>query len=96
MMQKILVAVVALFATTSWGGVDVNQADAAALDGIRGIGPSMSRKILLEREQSKFKSWTDLMLRVPGVKEKTAAKFSAQGLTVDGQGFSEIQKSYRN
>lgn len=94
MMKKILVAVALLFAGTAWSGVDVNQADEAALDSIRGIGPSMSRKILLEREQSTFKNWTDLMLRVPGIKEKTAAKFSAQGLTVDGQGFSEIHKSY--
>ncbi|WP_295957206.1 helix-hairpin-helix domain-containing protein [Rhodoferax sp.] len=87
---------VALCVGTAWAGVDVNRADVAALDGIRGIGPSMSRKILLEREQGKFKNWTDFMARVPGVKDKTAAKFSAQGLTVDDQEFPEIPQSHHN
>ena len=89
MQHKILLAALALCTGVAWAGVDINQADVAALDGIRGIGPSMSRKILLEREQGKFKSWTDLMARVTGVKDKTAAKFSAQGLTIEGQGFVE-------
>ena len=89
MQHKILLAALALCTGVAWAGVDINQADVAALDGIRGIGPSMSRKILLEREQGKFKSWTDLMARVTGVKDKTAAKFSAQGLTIDGKSFVE-------
>lgn len=89
MLHKIFFTVVALYAGFARAEVDVNQADMAALDGIRGIGPSMSRKILLEREQGKFKNWADLMVRVPGVKDKTAAKFSAQGLTVEGRGFVE-------
>lgn len=93
MIQKILVIALALCVGIALAEVDVNQAEVAALDGIRGIGPSMSRKILLEREQGKFKNWTDLMARVPGVKDKTAAKFSAQGLTVDGLGFPEAPKS---
>ena len=92
MLHKILITAAALCAGLAWAEVDVNQADVAALDGIRGIGPSMSRKILLERGQSKFKSWTDLMARVPGVKNKIAAKYSAQGLTVDGQGFVETPR----
>ena len=93
MLHKILLTAVALCTGLAWAEVDINQADVAALDGIRGIGPSMSRKILLERGQGKFKSWTDLMARVPGVKDKTAAKFSAQGVTVEGQGFVETPAS---
>lgn len=80
---------VALCSGIAWAEVDINQADMAALDGIRGIGPSMSRKILHERDQGKFKSWTDLMARVPGIKNKIADKYSTQGLTVNGQGFAE-------
>jgi competence protein ComEA len=88
MLHKILLTALMFYTSLTWAGVDVNQADVAALDSIRGIGPSLSRKILLERELGNFKSWTDLMARIPGVKDKTAAKFSAQGLTVDGQGFA--------
>ena len=90
MLNKILMTAIALCSSLAWAEVDVNQANVAALDSIRGIGPSMSRKIMLEREQGEFKNWTDLMVRVPGVKNKIASKFSAQGLTVNGQGFSEI------
>ena len=93
MWQKILLTAVGFCAGSAWSAVDVNQADMAALDRIRGIGPSMSLKILLEREQGRFKSWADLMRRVPGVKDKSAANFSAQGLTVDGQSFAETPKA---
>ncbi|WP_367849272.1 ComEA family DNA-binding protein [Rhodoferax sp. WC2427] len=92
MWHKILLSAVTLYAGMAWGGVDVNTADVAALDGIRGIGPSMSRKILLEREHAKFKNWADLLQRVPGIKRKIAEKFSAQGLTVDGESFTDPSK----
>ncbi|BDT66539.1 hypothetical protein os1_07020 [Comamonadaceae bacterium OS-1] len=93
MLHKIMLIPLALYAGLTWSAVDVNQADVAALDGIRGIGPGMSRKILLERGQGRFTSWEDLMARVPGVKGKSAAKFSAQGLTVDGQSYTEASKA---
>jgi competence protein ComEA len=89
MLLKIWFVAIALYTGTAWAGVEINQADVAALDSIRGVGPSLSRKILAERENGNFKNWSDLMARVPGMKDKTAAKFSAQGLTVDGQSFSE-------
>jgi competence protein ComEA len=73
----------------AWAQIDINQANVAALDGIRGIGPSMSRKILAERENGMFKSWSDLMARVPGIKDKAATKLSTQGLTVNGQSFAD-------
>jgi competence protein ComEA len=91
--HKTLPIALALYAGLAWSEVDINQADMATLDGIRGIGPSMSRKILLERGQGRFKSWVDLMARVPGIKDKFAAKLSADGLTVNGQSFVETSKS---
>lgn len=87
MLHKTLPMALALCTGLTWAGVDINQADVAGLDGIRGVGPSMSRKILLERDLGKFKNWADLIARVPGVKDKTAAKFSDQGFTIDGQSF---------
>lgn len=66
--------------------VDVNKANQAALDGIRGIGPKTSSAILEERKKNgDFKDWADLESRVKGVGEKSAVKLSEAGLTVNGQ-----------
>jgi competence protein ComEA len=42
---------------------------------------------LKERSKGNFKDWPDLMQRVNGVGEKSAAKFSSEGLTVSGNAF---------
>ncbi|CAN7561262.1 helix-hairpin-helix domain-containing protein [Variovorax sp. LjRoot84] len=77
-----------LVATASWAAVDVNKATDAELDALRGVGPALSKRIIEARKQSAFKDWPDLMSRVKGVKEKAAAKLSAEGLTVNGQSFA--------
>ena len=87
MLKKILAATALLFSLSSFAAVDVNKANAAELDGIKGIGPSLSGKILKERNKGNFKDWPDLMHRVSGMGEKSSAKFSAQGLTVNGAGY---------
>lgn len=88
MFKKFLFIIALLFASASFAAVDVNKASAAELDGIKGIGPAMSEKILNARKTSEFKDWNDFIGRVSGVGEKTAAKFSAEGLTVNGKRFS--------
>jgi len=65
--------------------VDLNKADQAALDGVKGIGPSLSKTILEERKKGDFKDWSDFEKRVKGVKEKKAAKLSEAGLRINGQ-----------
>lgn len=87
MFKKILAATAMLFAVVSFAAVDVNKGTAADLDGIKGVGPSMSKRILDARKEGEFKDWPDLMQRVKGVKEKKAEKLSAEGLTVNGQSF---------
>lgn len=87
-IKKFLLIIALLFAGTAFAAVDVNKASAAELDGIKGIGPAMSEKIINERKASEFKDWNDFIGRVGGVGEKTAAKFSAEGLTVNGKRFS--------
>ena len=87
MFKKILAISALMFSLSSFAAVDVNKANAADLDGIKGIGPSLSGKILKERNKGNFKDWPDLMHRVSGMGEKSSAKFSAQGLTVNGSGF---------
>jgi competence protein ComEA len=87
MLKKILTTTALLFSLSSFAAVDVNKASAAELDGIKGIGPSLSGKILKERNKGNYKDWPDLMHRVSGMGEKSSAKFSAQGLTVNGTGY---------
>ena len=87
MLKKILAIVAMLYAAAAFAAVDVNKATAAELDSIKGIGPSISSKILDERKKGNFKDWQDFIDRVKGVGESNAAKFSAEGMTVNGAAF---------
>jgi competence protein ComEA len=89
MFKKIVAATAMLFAiASSWAAVDANKASDAELDGVKGVGPALTKRIVEARKQSPFKDWADFMSRVKGVKEKSATKLSAQGLTVNGQPFA--------
>jgi len=87
MLKKILAIAVMLYAAVCFAAVDANKGTAAELDSIKGIGPSISSKILDERKKGNFKDWTDFISRVKGLGEANAAKFSAEGLTVNGAAF---------
>ena len=84
MYKKLLSLFIAAFTATSFAAVDVNTANPADLDSIKGIGPGTSTKILEVRKNGKFKDWSDLIERMPGIGEKRAAKLSSEGLTVNG------------
>lgn len=95
MMNKLLLALVALITSMgfAFANVEVNQADQAALDGIKGIGPTTSKAILDERKKGgNFKDWNDLQTRVKGIGEKSADKYSQAGLTVNGAAKSRDAK----
>jgi competence protein ComEA len=77
-----------LYAAASFAAVDVNKATAAELDGVKGIGPAISTKIMDERKKGNFKDWNDFIDRVKGIGEKNAPKFSEAGLTVNGAAFA--------
>lgn len=88
MFKKLLLAVATFLATMSFAfaEVDVNKADQAALDGVKGIGPKISKTILDERKKGgDFKDWADFEKRVKGIGAKNAVKLSQAGLTVNGQ-----------
>lgn len=87
MIKRLLAALFALIAATAFAAVDVNKATQAELEGVKGIGPAIAGKILDERKKSPFKDWADMVDRVKGVGDGNAAKFSTDGLTVNGQGF---------
>lgn len=87
MLKKFLAVLAFLYAGLSFAAVDVNKGSAAELDGIKGIGPAMSGKIIDERKKGSFKDWNDFIERVKGIGEGNAAKLSAEGLTVNGSSF---------
>jgi competence protein ComEA len=85
MLKKILAVLAMLYAAASFAAVDVNKATAAELDGVKGIGPSISKTIVDERKKGgDFKSWEDFISRTKGIGESKAASLSKEGLTVNG------------
>ena len=68
--------------------VDVNRADEAELQTVKGIGPALSTKILAARQQGAFKDWADLQQRVSGIGAGNSVRFSQAGLTVAGAAYS--------
>lgn len=67
----------------TWAAINPNQASAAELETIRGIGPSMSARIIAERQKNgPFKSPQDFARRVPGVGPKKLKSFQEAGLQI--------------
>jgi competence protein ComEA len=82
-LLRLLPLLCCLLTTASVLALEVNTANEAELDSVRGLGPSSTERILVAREQGPFKSWADLMQRVKGIKPATASKLSVNGLTVN-------------
>ena len=87
MRKKIIAFLACLPLSLALAGVEINQASEADLDGIKGLGPATTRLILAERQKAEFKSWADLISRVKGLGENSAAKLSEAGLSVNGVGY---------
>lgn len=91
-MKKIyhlaLAAALTLMSAAALAAIDVNKANQAELESIKGIGPSMSGKIIEARKAGSFKDWSDMQSRVKGVRNASSAKFSGEGLTVNGSPYS--------
>ncbi len=87
-LQGLWSGIVALMLCRSALALDINQANEAELDSVKGMGPSLSARVLRAREQGAFKDWADLMRRVSGIRENKAHQFSQQGVTVNGQVFA--------
>jgi competence protein ComEA len=87
MIRHLFAAVIAAFALNAFAAVDVNRANQADLETVKGIGPGLSGKILEARKAGDFKSWGDLVERVGGVGAGSAARLSQAGLTVAGTAF---------
>jgi competence protein ComEA len=93
MLKRIFLALLttlsmALFSAATFAATDINKASQAQLEEVKGIGPAMSTRILDERKKSAFKNWDDVVERVKGIGPGNAAKFSSNGLTVNGEVFT--------
>lgn len=89
MFKKLICTLAMLFAAAAaFAAVDVNKADQATLESVKGIGTKVSVRILDERKKGQFKDWADLMARVKGIKGGAAARLSKEGLTVNGASYA--------
>ncbi len=88
MLKKLVGIYLMISAAFAFAAVDVNKANVADLDSIKGIGPAISGKIIEERKKGNFKDWNDFIERVKGIGDGNAAKLSTAGLTVNGSSFS--------
>jgi len=87
MIKRLLAALLAFLAFAVFAAVDANKGSAAELDSIKGIGPTISTRIIDERKKGDFKDWDDFIARVKGIGEASAARMSDAGLTVGGKPF---------
>jgi len=85
MLKRFVAALASLLATSAFAAVEANKATQAELEAISGIGPAISANIVAERKKGDFKDWNDLFKRVQGVGDRSAAKFSAGGMTINGK-----------
>jgi competence protein ComEA len=90
MIKSFLAVALAAVAIAASAAVDVNSADQAALESVTGIGPSLSTRIIDERKKRSFSDWPDFMHRVKGIGQRTAAKLSTHGVTVNDQAYVPV------
>lgn len=82
-----------LFSGHAFAKVEINSADQAALESVRGLGPSKAKAILLERQKNgPYKDATDLHTRVKGIGEKTVERLMQNGLTINSKSVAGSSK----
>jgi len=96
MLKKIFAFFAAMSLMAAFAAVDINKGTPAELETIKGIGPAKSKLIVEERKKGEFKSWQDFISRVNGFGEASAAKLSAEGLTVGGASFKPTAKDAKD
>jgi competence protein ComEA len=82
MFRHFIAVLLAAVSLQAFAAVDVNRASQAELEALPGVGTALSARVLAERQKAPFKNWADLIQRVRGVGQGSAAKLSAAGLTV--------------
>lgn len=70
------------------GTTDLNLANQAELEMVKGIGPQLSERILAERAQGRFEDWADFIARLKGLGPTHATRLSAAGLRIGGEAYA--------
>ena len=88
MLKKLLMLFIALGLSLSAAlasAVEVNTADQASLESVKGIGPAHAKAIIDERTKNgPFRNVDDLVNRVKGIGPKSVQNLEAAGLTING------------
>lgn len=87
MFKKFVAIALAFFAAAAFASVDINKANQAELEAVKGLGTVTAGKIIDERKKGAFKDWADLQQRMHGIKDARATKLSNAGLTVGGESY---------
>jgi competence protein ComEA len=97
MLKKLLMLFLALGLSLSAvlaAAVEVNSADEATLETVKGIGPVHAKAIIDERTKNgPFKDADDLVSRVKGIGPKSVQNLEAAGLTINGSSAPPAGKS---
>ncbi|KMQ81028.1 Flagellar hook-length control protein FliK [Candidatus Burkholderia pumila] len=96
MLKKLLMLCFAFMLSIghAFAAVDVNTADEAALDSVKGLGPVKSKAIVDERTKNgPFKDADDLANRVKGLGQKSVAKLEENSLTIGGSSLPPTGKT---
>jgi competence protein ComEA len=96
MLKKLLMLCLAFMVSigVAFAAVDVNTADQAALESVKGLGPVKSKAIIDERTKNgPFKDADDLATRVKGLGTKSVANLEQNGLTVGGSSLPPTGKT---
>lgn len=92
MFRSVIAALLTTLSLAAFAGVDVNKASQAELEAVPGMGPALTTRVLDERKKAPFKDWADLIQRVRGIGEGSAAKLSQGGLTVANAAYKPAAK----
>ncbi|AQG99005.1 ComEA family DNA-binding protein [Caballeronia cordobensis] len=96
MLKKLLMLCLAFMVSigAAFAAVDVNTADQAALESVKGLGPVKSKAIVDERTKNgPFKDADDLATRVKGLGTKSVATLEQNGLTIGGSSMPPTGKT---
>lgn len=87
--RAVAAAAALLFGAAAWAApLEVNVANQAELEQIKGLGPQRVDVLLAERRaHGAFSSWADLQRRIKGIGPATARKLSEAGLVVGGKAY---------
>ncbi len=74
----------AVFVNGAYAAVNVNTANEAVLQSVKGIGPARAKAIVDERDKNGlYKDAADLASRIKGISTKSVEKLQQEGLSVD-------------